>query len=214
MRLVIFTNHYPYGKGEEFLEPEMKIAERFFDNITIVTMEKKQDTITKYVPWKAKIIRARGNINRFNRMLSLVTTFFKLSILKEIVFSFKRFPEYGLMTIIKRVFIEESAINYIISSEKLWLSNSEKTIYYSFWIHIRRSFSGMSCTCVPFCSTRRPTITNTKAIHCPCYFLFCTQTNIIKATSSSRAPSKGTLGAKGAKYFMSSLFAFFTLSGL
>jgi glycosyltransferase involved in cell wall biosynthesis len=140
MNLVIFTNHYPYGKGEEFLEPEIKTAECFFDNITIVTLEKKLDMITKYVPRKANIIRARGNINRYNRMLSLAAAFFKPSVWKEIVFSFKHFPEYGLMTIIKRVFTEESAISYIFSSEKLWLSNSEETIYYSYWLETSASY--------------------------------------------------------------------------
>ena len=35
MQLVVFTAHYPYGHGEEFLENELCVAEEYFERITI-----------------------------------------------------------------------------------------------------------------------------------------------------------------------------------
>ena len=40
-RLVIFTAHYPYTNGESFLEDEIKYASNLFDDIIIVTAEKR-----------------------------------------------------------------------------------------------------------------------------------------------------------------------------
>ena len=46
-KIAIFTEFYPFGKGEEFLEDEIKVAEQFFDEIALSSFNKKTKDVTK-----------------------------------------------------------------------------------------------------------------------------------------------------------------------
>ena len=54
-RLVLFTNHYPYPGGEEFLEAEIKYLAEAFTDIYIVPLSGTQDSTLRPVPINVKI---------------------------------------------------------------------------------------------------------------------------------------------------------------
>ena len=59
MRLVIFTAHYPYGSGEVFLENELRVAEKKFDEIVVVSNAKASEDISRYIPANAQVVPLR-----------------------------------------------------------------------------------------------------------------------------------------------------------
>ena len=62
--IVFFTAGYPFGKGDIFLDLEMKCAESRFDRILIVSCSKKIGEISQYLPRNAKILCLRETITK------------------------------------------------------------------------------------------------------------------------------------------------------
>lgn len=133
MHLVIFTGHYPYGSGEEFLENEMRAAEAYFEKITIVTAEKNPANKTHYVPENAKIVPVRAHIGQLSRLLYGIPCILKARLWKEFCYA-KRTTTYSPMTIIKQIFLQENVMSFIRRKEHEWVANETDTVYYSYWL--------------------------------------------------------------------------------
>lgn len=133
MQLVLFTGHYPFGSGEEFLENEMHVAEEYFDKITIVTTEKNPVNFTRYVPKYAKIVPVRKNMKWLRRVLECIPCLLKARVWKEFVYA-KKTTVYSTMTICKQLLIEENVMSYIRRHENEWMKNEADTVYYSYWL--------------------------------------------------------------------------------
>jgi glycosyltransferase involved in cell wall biosynthesis len=60
-RILIFTDNYPFGKSEPFLENELEFIRNSFERVSILPLQKGQDkTIRKY-PEKIKIVNPAFN---------------------------------------------------------------------------------------------------------------------------------------------------------
>ena len=57
--LVLFTNYFPFHRGEEYLETELPIARQYFDRILIIpTMVNSAMARTREVPEGVEVYRA------------------------------------------------------------------------------------------------------------------------------------------------------------
>ncbi len=131
-QLVLFTLEFPYGKGEAFLENEIPILAKSYDQIYILPSSKKED-IKRALPSNVKVDECLTNGNYVS----------KKGILKYL---FKIVPIY-LWTLVK----EKNRLNYLIYyksflnygarelslEKKLTLFIKEhdlqKALYYDYW---------------------------------------------------------------------------------
>ena len=135
MKLVIFTSHYPY-KGEPFLEDELRVAERFFSEILIVSMEKKVTQETQYIPYNAKIICVRAGTNKYSGLgmavLRLLTNEYGL---KEVITGIKERGWGNFHQTAVSILSDERCVYYLEKNQRKWLNKySQNTLYYSYWL--------------------------------------------------------------------------------
>lgn len=139
MKLIVFTFVYPFGKGEEFLEEEMRVAEKCFDEIVIVSRAKDTSDKNKYIPTNARVVTVRKDMRTVGRILRAVKCVFFLRLWREFFFAV-RTTDYAPATILKGILLNESAVSYVISHEKEWLAPDEKAVYYSYWFNAMFAF--------------------------------------------------------------------------
>lgn len=139
MKLIVFTFVYPFGKGEEFLEEEMRVAEKCFDEIVIVSRAKDTSDRNKYVPKNARVVTVRKDMHTAGRILRAVKCVFSLRLWREFFYAV-RTTDYTPATILKGILLNESAVSYVISHEKKWLAPDEKAVYYSYWFNAMFAF--------------------------------------------------------------------------
>lgn len=140
MRLMIFTNHYPYGKGEDFLENELKLAEKFFDNIIIVSGEKKNRDISKYIPHNATVISVRDNYKVSLRILTVIKCLVAYNFWVEMLLGCKERGLKNFLELAKKIFLTIDYIRHLKRSEDKWIFDDSKTIYYSYWLNASATY--------------------------------------------------------------------------
>lgn len=129
MKLVLLTNAYPYGDQEAFIEPEMKILEKFFDEIHILTFATPGSEVTRYVPMNTKVTLVRQNGDGFgNSVLQMLSP----KAWKEVRFASKYF-HYSLRS------CASLQLNFYGKANALFQKYLEKedkadTIFYSYWL--------------------------------------------------------------------------------
>lgn len=123
--LILITDHYPFGRGESFIESEISYLAESFRNIYIVSKNQKE-TQARKVPKNCKIYRIKKDlkklINLYLDKIYLVDLFkeFKLRNLKKLV----SFQFYGKLIEIK---VEE-----IMKENNLEKNN---ILFYSYWFY-------------------------------------------------------------------------------
>ena len=55
-RILIFTDNYPYGKSEPFLEPELKCIARSFEKVSLIPLERGRDKNMREIPENIEIM--------------------------------------------------------------------------------------------------------------------------------------------------------------
>ena len=127
MKLVILTGNYPYGEQEAFLEPEMRVFERVFESIHILTLASPDMCVTRYIPENASVTRVNPKKAK-NNYFNLI----RPSVLREIMFVSKNF-NYTLRESISVMlnFYEKSCPMFLKYLEKEDTSN---TVFYSYWL--------------------------------------------------------------------------------
>lgn len=139
MRLVLFTRHYPYGSGEEFLEAEIQTAEAFFDWITIVTTQKEPLFPERCIPANAEVVPVRKGMRGFQRGMYGILCLMKLRFWKELLHAV-RTTNYSVATIFQQLLIEENAMMFIRHHRKEWIETDSETVYYSYWLGAEFAF--------------------------------------------------------------------------
>jgi colanic acid/amylovoran biosynthesis glycosyltransferase len=79
-RILIFTDNYPYGKSEPFLETELKYIVRSFEKISILPLEKGRDKTLREISEKTEIMRPVFNEIK-NKKELLIKGLFNTSLL-------------------------------------------------------------------------------------------------------------------------------------
>lgn len=153
MKLVLFSEHYPYGSGEEFLENEIRISESFFDRIIIVSAEKRTTKVTKYLPQNSTVVDIRRDCTISSRCFSLAKCFFSKSFWKEVFGACKERGLKYFLLILKKVFLVEDYIGHIKRYEKQFEFDDSNTVYYSYWLdasatYLAKSKSKLKGVCI------------------------------------------------------------------
>ena len=141
MQLVVFTAHYPYGHGEEFLENELCVAEEYFERITIVSMEKSDFGKVRYVPRNATVVPVRQNTERILQMLYGLCGLLRIRIWKEFFYA-RRNTAYSSAAILRQLMIQEMVMAFVRRNEQRWVKNRFDTVYYSYWLGTNFAFKG------------------------------------------------------------------------
>jgi len=134
--LILFTSSFPYGKGEQFLETEIKYLAKEFDTITIVPTTYGEDKNIRNLPDNVKIESVIIK-NRFDRMFNLgfLKLFSKYKYLNILVKEFFRSVKVGQF----KLFLKEFNLSYTTLSKQFIqniLKNSTKEdILYFYWGH-------------------------------------------------------------------------------
>ena len=140
MKLVLFTAHYPFGQGESFLEEEIRVAERYFERIKIVSYEREERELSRYVPANASVIQIRKNMGTWDRLRKGLPFLFRKRMWKEFLWAKKNTP-YSLPEILSQLFLVESLGGCLWSHRKEWMENDRDTVYYSYWLGTEFAFA-------------------------------------------------------------------------
>lgn len=139
MQLVVFTAHYPYGHGEEFLENELRVAEGYFERITIVSMEKSDFGKERDIPRNATVVPVRQNIGCIVQLLCGVGGLLKPRLWKEFCHA-RRHTAYSTVAILKQLMIQERSMALLHRKKGEWLERHPSTVYYSYWLGTNFAF--------------------------------------------------------------------------
>jgi len=85
-RILIFTDNYPYGNSEPFLENEMEYIDRSFEKISIMPLEKGRDKNVRIIDEKTELVSPVFNEIKNKRELlikGLLNTSLLFPLLKE-----------------------------------------------------------------------------------------------------------------------------------
>lgn len=130
--IVFFTIGYPYGKGDEFLEAEMKCAELYFDKVLIVSCNKEPDTVSQYVPRNAKLISLRGDISSLELLFIRISCLFSYQTWRQVLIGIKQNGFAEATNCIYATIADQSLIKLLRRKEDNWLGKYD--FYYSYWL--------------------------------------------------------------------------------
>jgi len=131
-RIAIFTEFYPYGKGEEFLENEIKVAEHYYEKITIISFNKNTKAVTKYVPNNATIIPLRQVISEKQLLIKRLLSVFTIDVWRQTALCIKERGWKSGVSGIKNAVMEHSLISVLRMNEHKWAKMYD--VYYSYWL--------------------------------------------------------------------------------
>lgn len=141
MQLVLFTRHYPYSSGEEFLEEEIRTAEAVFDRITIVTTQREPLSPGRYIPKNTEVVPVRKGMSGLQRGMYSILCLTRFRFWKELLHAV-RTTNYSVATIFQQLLIVENAMAFIRRYRRSWLKNDPETVYYSYWLGTEFAFEG------------------------------------------------------------------------
>lgn len=138
MRLVLFTAHYPYGLGEEFLENELRIAEKEFSEIMIVCNAKASEcAVVRYLPTNARVVLLRKDQNTVHQNISMLRALLIPRFWKEFFAGCKERGLKCIREVILKLLLVERSFQALQRTENEWLGNEEQltdTVFYSYWL--------------------------------------------------------------------------------
>jgi len=143
--LVLFTNYYPYYKGEEYIEAEIDTASLFYEEIIIVaTMVDTSMDLTRSVPENVVVIPLNIDYSKIGRVRMIGSKAGRVFRKKELENDreFGLSPKqiaYSLYYYCRVEYVYDCIIkNKYICSKLKQYSISEITLY-SYWLHITAS---------------------------------------------------------------------------
>lgn len=131
-KIAIFTAHYPFDRGETFFEDELKIAERYFKKICLISFAKEPKDITKYVPKNAEVIPVRKNISNRQMFLKRLSGIFSLDVWRQTFFCVRERGIRSFFLGLKNALIDRSTISVLKANEHLWAGKYD--VYYAYWL--------------------------------------------------------------------------------
>ncbi|MGD0342983.1 MAG: hypothetical protein ABSA76_14880, partial [Bacteroidales bacterium] len=70
-RILIFTDNYPFGKSEQFLDPELQFISHSFEKVSVFPFETGLDGKVRKIPEKIKIVKPVFNVAKKKTELSI-----------------------------------------------------------------------------------------------------------------------------------------------
>lgn len=137
-KLILFTNYYPYFKGEEYLETEIHYLTEEFDEIILFpTLLSDEMELTREVPNKVKVYPVYYQNTYGTKIKSLVNAVFSKD--KEM---HKRVKADAGSNIVRKLYdyyfearTNEVAKEVFKALEKLEFNDDDQIYLYSYWLH-------------------------------------------------------------------------------
>ena len=131
--LILFTEEFPFGSGETFIESEISYLSEHFRVVYIVTKDSFSN-IERPVPENIVIVNNQFNISLFDKFLSLFQLFSKkvfqeLIFIKNLKIKFNRVNFYILL----KSLVESKRVGNIITDIITNNHSSDKMYLYSYW---------------------------------------------------------------------------------
>lgn len=135
MKLVEITLDYPYSGGETFCKQELEVAEKYFDEILLISMSGHMNEKNKrYIPSNARLINARKKKYEISVFLKGFLQLFQMRTIREVFFAKKRLRvKESVVQILKLIFIYyyyENLLKRVFKKELI----EEEDILYSYWM--------------------------------------------------------------------------------
>ena len=134
--LVLFTNTFPYGMGESFLETEIKYLAKEFDKIIIYPI--KKDGEKRELPLNVEISSdfIIFKVNSFSPKKTILKNILLISIVlwNELVVSKKRKLFYKKFKVYFNILIYRIACSELLIKE-FEKFDSENVVFYSYWFN-------------------------------------------------------------------------------
>lgn len=137
--LFLITSHYPYGKGESFLSDELKVAESYFDTITIISLSKAPDEIKRFIPSNCTVVNTREKRILIKHFLKSLLTFLNIQTIREFFYSQTKYKD-NFMKSLKNLFIGNYIISILSSCLKNLQIDYENAVFYSYWLSSSAAF--------------------------------------------------------------------------
>mgnify|MGYP000990289111 CR=1 FL=1 len=134
--LVLLNDDYPTSAGEFFIDDEMQVLEKYFENIYILKRNQAGLRLNRYTPNKLEIKKYEDQVKLFDKIISVRYLLSKVFIaeLKTIKNTYKIKISYLIIKIILNDIIKSSKlkkeINALINEKNL---NLNETVFYSYW---------------------------------------------------------------------------------
>jgi glycosyltransferase involved in cell wall biosynthesis len=127
--LFVLTSEFPFGFGETFLENEVPILEKHFDNLVFVTQNATGTSRIKNEKIQCIELGKRNFLNR-------IQVFFSKTFYLEIsdLIKKKKFSITTLRTSLYSLSRSFSIANKLVELNKINLKNGYESIFYSYWL--------------------------------------------------------------------------------
>lgn len=138
MNLILFTNFFPFGTGEPFLETEVKYYERYFENIYICSLQlrEKDISVCRNLPSEKYKVLPVKKVSGIIYLIYSLRAIWDVNFYKEFVklcntrrFTFRRIMK--LLIYLSRSYYEASRINKWLKENKVY-NEEEKGVMYSY----------------------------------------------------------------------------------
>ncbi len=133
MNLIIFTQDFPFGTGESFLESEILVAQEYFDCIYVISTSQSRK-LTRKLSDNIIPIKLHRYEFFFQAIFYAVVKLFSKEFFQEIQVSKKYRNRYSIFTIIRSCLITWLLKKRIQLGLKKISIEWEKTVLYSYWL--------------------------------------------------------------------------------
>lgn len=126
--VILLTNNFPYGNGEEFLETEIKYLSHSFENIAIISMNNKSP--------KTRDLPENVVYERFRR---ITIPFYLVTLIKMFIielctlYKYKKLNYANIKSLVIYIIFASLNAKQIERCLKKYKFNSNETIIYSYW---------------------------------------------------------------------------------
>lgn len=133
-KIIIFTAHYPYNRGEEYFVEEIKYLSQKFDKIIVVSSEKDVEKEKRIIPENVEVIILNRNSFKTKSILLGLIKFISFKTIKEIIFA-KKVLKYKIsFKALKMILLYE----IVSTRQNIWIKKNidkdEMIILYSYWL--------------------------------------------------------------------------------
>ena len=134
--IILFTSNYPFGKGESFIENEIKILALSFKKCIIIS-NNLNDKKTRSVPENVVVERFSSKLNQLEKISSFKYLFNRI-IIKEILFTKKvlklKWTFFKMKTSLISFFKAKKINKNIFDLQSKYFLHKTNCIYYSYWM--------------------------------------------------------------------------------
>lgn len=139
--LILFTNYYPFYKGEEYIENEISFAASYYKKILIIpTMVSDKMKQTRKVPSNTEILNLKIDCSKKGKITMVIKKFSKVLNKKKWKDSYWNEKKLLPSKLIYKIYYlcrVEDVCEKIINSEQFnnFINGDTEIVLYSYWMH-------------------------------------------------------------------------------